>query len=75
MLWLFRQLGSDILDAETGAVISRALLVPWRGRILILGTVPDLVPVFQPEARMVQWKRTLGFTCHPAPDFPHEPRS
>ena len=75
LLWLIRMVGSDIPDAQTGEVIGRALLLPWRGRILILGLVPDLVPVFRAETRMVQWKRTLGFTRHALPDFPHEPRA
>ena len=75
MLWLIRLAGSDIPDARTGKVIGRALLLPWRGRIFVLGIEPCLVPVFYPQARMVQWKTVLGFTRHPVPDFPHEPRS
>jgi hypothetical protein len=75
LLWLINILGSDIHDAETGKIIGHALLLPWRGRILVLGTGLVLVPKFCPQPRLTYWKRELGFTLHPAPDFSHEPRS
>lgn len=71
---LIHVMGSDITDVRTGQFIGRALLLPWRGRIVVLGPGLDLVPYFCPDTRMIQWKRTLGFTRHPAPDFSHEPR-
>jgi hypothetical protein len=72
VLWLINLFGSDIPDVQTGKIIGRALLLPWRGRILVLGTGLDLLPHFCAQTRMTQWQRTLGFTRHPAPDFPHE---
>jgi len=74
-LGLINLLASDIRDVRTGEIIGRALLLPWRGRILFFGTSPDLLPIFRPQTQMVQWRSTLGFTKHPSPDFPHEPRS
>jgi hypothetical protein len=71
-------LGSDIRDVQTGECIGRALLVPWRGRILMLGrgvAGASLLPKFYPQRRLTFWKVELGFSQHPAPDFPHEPRS
>ena len=29
---------------------------------------------FVPQARLTFWKQEIGFSAHPAPDFPHEPR-
>jgi len=75
VMWFVHVLGSDIRDVQTGQVIGRALLVPWRGRILMLGCGMVLVPKFFPQPRLTFWKRELGFTRHPAPDYPHEPRA
>jgi hypothetical protein len=71
-------LASEIRDVDTGERIGRALLIPWRGRILILGAGVAsyaLVPKFYAQRRLMFWKVELGFTRHPAPDFSHEPRS
>lgn len=63
--------GSDIIDAQTGEKIGRALLVPWKGRILLLGSSnSSIIPTFLPQERLTYWKQELGFTQHPAPDFP-----
>ncbi len=78
--WFYRivdLLSSDIRDIETGEYIGRALLVPWRGRILVVGRGMagySLLPRFYPESRLTFWKAELGFTRHAPPDFPHEPR-
>jgi len=70
-------LSSDIRDVDTGKRIGRALLIPWRGRILILGAGVAgyaLVPKFYGQKRLTFWKVELGFTRHPAPDYPSESR-
>lgn len=70
-------LSSDIHDMQTGERIGRALLVPWRGRIYMLGGGiggSSLLPRFSPQTRLTFWKIELGFTEHPPPDFRHEPR-
>ena len=69
---------SDIRDIDTGERIGRALFIPWRGRIIVVGkglAGYALVPKFCPQRRLTFWKCELGFTKHPKPDFPHEPRS
>jgi len=71
---LMRALGSTLVDAETGRVIGRALLIPWRGRILVFGISPSqpIRPIFLPQERLTYWKQELGFTAHPPPDFRRE---
>jgi hypothetical protein len=71
-------LSSNIRDVDTGECIGRALLIPWRGRILILGAGVAgyaLVPKFCAQKRLTFWKCELGFTRHPAPAYPRELRS
>ena len=77
-LSIINLLSSDIRDVDTGECIGRALLVPWRGRIVILGAGVAgyaWVPKFCAQPRLTFWKCELGFTRHPDPDYPHEPRS
>lgn len=69
---------SDIRDIKTGERIGRALLIPWRGRIIMVGKGVAgyaLVPRFCPQTRLNFWKCELGFTKHPKPDFLRESRS
>lgn len=78
VLGLINLFSSEIRDVETGECIGRALILPWRGRVLILGARVAgfaLVPRFCAQSRLTFWKCELGFTRHPAPDYPHEPRS
>lgn len=77
-LGIIHLLGSDIRDVDTGERIGRALLIPWRGRIFMLGDGMSgyaLVPKFRAQTRLTYWKAELGFTGHPIPDYPHESRS
>ena len=71
---VLRALGSTLVDAQSGEVIGRALLIPWRGRVLVLGLSGShaVRPVFLPQTRLTYWKQELGFTVHPPPDFPRE---
>jgi hypothetical protein len=72
-LSLARLAGSDLVDARTGRVLGRALLVSFGGKIHVIGLETSVVPVFLPQSRLTYWKQELGFTAHPPPDFPHEP--
>ncbi|MBP7948153.1 MAG: hypothetical protein KA004_00765 [Verrucomicrobiales bacterium] len=67
-----RILGSKIRDVHTGAVLGRAFLIPWRGRIHLLGFsgIP-VYPVFLTQERVTYFRQSLGFTAHPEPDFEH----
>ena len=73
VLRVARRLGSPVVDVRTGQVLGRALLVPFRGRVHVIGLNVAVRPVFAPQARLTYWKQELGFTAHPPPDFPHEP--
>jgi len=66
---LLRLLGSRVLDARSGRDLGRALLLPWRGQILVLAAESPLVPLPVGEHRMRYWKQGIGFTVHEPPDF------
>ncbi len=74
VLALARSIGSKIVDAETGRVLGRAFLIPWRGKIAVIGLDAEVRPVFLPQKRLTYWKQELGFALHQPPDFPHETR-
>jgi len=72
-LFCARLLGSRIVDVKTGRPLDRALLIPWRGKIYVIGLQKNLRPIFQPQQRLTYWKQTIGFTLGEKPDFPSEP--
>ena len=69
-----RLLGSPVVDQRTGRVLGRAMILPFRGKVHVIGLETPVRPVFLPQERLTYWKQELGFTTHPDPDFPHEPR-
>lgn len=72
---LARLVGSTLYDARNGRKLGRALIVPWRGRIHIIGLEAE-TPVqlrFLTQERLTYWKQEIGFVVASAPDFPHEP--
>ena len=69
-----RLFASDLTDCRTGRKIGRALLLPWRGKIHVIGLEEAVKVEFVPQERLTFWKQEIGFSAHPAPDFPHEPR-
>lgn len=71
---LVRCFGSTIRCTRTGRPIGRALMFPWRGRILILGLNAQrpVRPVFESTDGVVYWKQRLAFEEVEAPDFPRE---
>ena len=69
-----RALGSPVVDQRTGRVVGRALIVSFHGKVHLIGLEAAVRPVFLPQERLTYWKQEMGFTTHPAPDFPHEPR-
>ncbi len=69
-----RLFASDLVDHRTGKKIGRALLLPWRGKIHVIGLELPVQVTFLPQERLTFWKQEIGFTAHPEPDFPHEPR-
>ena len=73
-LAIARLFASDLVDFHTGKKIGRALLLPWRGKIHVIGLEDAVQVAFVPQERLTFWKQEIGFTAHPRPDFPHEPR-
>jgi len=72
---LVRIFGTTLTDYRTGEKIAKAVVICWRGQIYILGLQgkDQVIPLFLPQERISFWKRKIGFTVHPAPDFPSEP--
>ena len=70
---IIRVFGSEIRDARTDQSLGRALLLPWRGRILFIGKTGAVEPVFLPQERLTYWKQELGFARKSPVDFPREP--
>jgi hypothetical protein len=71
-LWAARTFGSRIRDFESGEDLGKAIIVPWRGKIHIIGLTQPVRVVFLPQTRLTYWKQELGFTTHPPPDFTNE---
>lgn len=63
--------GSRLLDEKTGQVLGRAFIIPWRGRLMVIGYTGllPLRPVVCRDSRLSYWKLTLGFTAPSQPDF------
>lgn len=64
------RVGTRLIDATTGEDLGRVLVIPGRGKIHMIGLNKPVRPVFCPQKRVTYWKQELGFTLHPAPDFP-----
>src|SRR5438105_5349906 len=71
-LKIAQTIGTPIKDFPSGRPLGRALIIPWRGRIHVIGLKAAVLPIFQPQKRLTYWKQEIVFTVHPPPDFPHE---
>ena len=67
-----RRFGMKIRDHRTSRLLGRALVVPWRGRIHIIGFEAAARPEFLPQTRLTYWKQELGFSLHSPVDFANE---
>jgi hypothetical protein len=68
---LVRHFGSPIRDARTGNLIGRAILVPWKGTIRVVGLSHAFVmPRFAPVGQTFYWHQTIEFSTHPPVDYP-----
>ena len=71
-------IGSQIRDHRTNQPIGKAILLPFRGKIHLLGYhCPQehgqhVVPEFDTQQRATYWKQTIVFTQQPEPDYPRE---
>ena len=70
-------IGTPLKDFRSGKSLGRVLIIPWRGKIHVVGldvAVRHVAvrPMFQPQKRLTYWKQEIVFTEHPPPDFPRE---
>ncbi len=72
VLALTRVFGSRLVDCETGEELGKAILLPWGGKIHVIGLERSVRLAFLPQTRLTYWKQEIGFTVHPPPDFPNE---
>ena len=64
-----RVIGSRVVDCKTGKPLGKALMIPWRGKVLVIGLDAAVRPQFLPQKRLTYWKQELGFTVYPSPNF------
>lgn len=71
ILKIAQTIGTRIYDADSGKLLGRALIIPWRGKIHVIGLRSIVKPVFEPQTRLTYWKQKIAFSAHPPPDFPN----
>jgi hypothetical protein len=71
VLFIAHTFGTKVVDYESGRVLGRALLLPWRGKVHVIGLDTPVHPVFQVQKRLTYWKQEIVFTTYPPPDFPN----
>ena len=69
---LAQTFGTRVIDQRTGNVLGRAFVIPWRGRIHVIGLETPVRVIWVPQERVTYWKQEIGFITHPAPDYPNE---
>ncbi len=71
ILMIAHTFGARVIDFQSGRLLGKALIIPWRGKIHVIGLKTAVRPMFQPQKRLTYWKQEIGFTVHPPPDFPN----
>jgi hypothetical protein len=71
-LFFVRLLGARMTDYQTGRDLGKALIIPWRGKVHVIGLETAVRAVFLPQKRLTYWKQEIGFTTQPPPDYPNE---
>ena len=69
VLAIARVIGTRMVDYATGRYLGKALIIPWRGKIHVIGLAEAVRPVFQPQQRLTYWKQEIVFTVHDSPNF------
>lgn len=65
--------GARVVDQRTGKTIGKALFIPWRGKLRVIGLGGKrVIAAFETQQRLTYWNQALTFSTHPEPDFPHE---
>ena len=67
-----RIIGTRLVDFQTGRDLGKALIIPWRGKVHVIGLEQAVRAVFLPQQRLTYWKQEIGFTTQPPPDFARE---
>jgi hypothetical protein len=70
-LSIARAIGTRLVDFQTGRDLGKALIIPWRGKMHVIGLETAVRPIFLPQKRLTYWKQEMGFTVYPQPDFPN----
>ena len=66
--------GARVIDQRTGQTVGKALFIPWRGKLRVIGLEEKrVIAAFESQQRLTYWNQALTFSTHPEPDFPHEP--
>ena len=71
ILMIAHTFGARIISFESGRNLGKALIIPWHGKIHIIGLQAAVRPMFQPQKRLTYWKQEIVFTEHSSPDFPN----
>jgi hypothetical protein len=72
LLKIVQTFGARVVDSQTGELLGRALIIPWRGKIHVIGLHSVVKPSFQAQKRLTYWKQEIVFTAAPKPDFPNK---
>ena len=66
--------GARVIDQRTGKSVGKALFIPWRGKLRIIGLEEKrVIAAFESQQRLTYWNQALTFSTHPEPDFPNAP--
>ena len=69
-LWIAQHFGWRLVNHKTGESLGRVFVFPWGGKLHVVGLSTPVVVEFVPQSRLTYWKQEIGFTTHPAVDFP-----
>ena len=72
ILMIAHAFGARVIDFESGQDLGKALIIPWHGKIHVIGLKAAVRPMFQPQKRLTYWKQEIVFATHPEPDFRNE---
>jgi len=67
---LLRCFGVPIYDTRTKEFLGHIFVFRWKGKLRVVGLKQGVIPGFIPRDSVKYWYQDLGFSRHPAPDFP-----
>lgn len=71
VLKIAQTIGTRVYDDKSGKLLGRALILPWRGKIHVIGLRVPVRPSFESQKRLTYWKQEIVFSTHSPPDFPN----